>query len=317
MLSRHVRFLWSLHSRGVTILNRQQQSNQTEGYIPVTGGKVWYQIAGNGKRVPLLVLHGGPGFPHDYLESLRDLSDERPVIFYDQLGCGKSDRPDDVSLWRIERFVEELGQIRQALGLQHVHLFGHSWGTILAAEYLFTQPTGLQSVIFASPALSMPRWINDGLHYRTKLPKNVQAMLSQHEANATTASPEYQKATQIYDRYYVCRVYPMPEPLVRASQGMNYTIYQTMWGPAECYVPGSLKDYDRTSRLHELTLPTLFTCGRFDEATPETTAWYQSLVPHAEMVVFEQSAHMAHLEESQRYVEVLRDFLRRVETKGE
>lgn len=287
-----------------------------EGYISVHGGKVWYQIVGDGNGVPLLVLHGGPGYPHDYLEPLGSLSDERQVIFYDQLGCGKSDRPDDPSLWQTERFVEELHQVRQALGLWQAHLFGHSWGTILAADYLFTQPTGLQSVIFASPALSMPRWINDGIQYRTKLPKNVQAILKQHEANKTTASQEYQRAIQIYDRYFVCRLYPMPEPLIRASQGMGNTVYQIMWGPAECYVTGNLKDYDRTTHLHEVTLPTLFTCGRFDEASPETTAWYQSLVLNAEMVVFEQSAHMAHLEESQKYIEVVKDFLHRVEAKA-
>lgn len=287
-----------------------------EGYISVPGGKVWYQIMGDGNGVPLLVLHGGPGYPHDYLEPLGSLSDKRQVIFYDQLGCGKSDRPNDPSLWQTERFVEELWQVRQALGLWQVHLFGHSWGTILAADYLFTQPPGLQSVIFASPALSMPRWINDSIHYRAKLPKNVQAILKQHEANKTTASQQYQKATQIYDRYYVCRLYPIPDSLIRASQGMGHTVYQIMWGPAECYVTGNLKDYDRTAHLHEITLPTLFTCGRFDEASPETTAWYQSLVPNAEMVVFEQSAHMAHLEESQKYIEVVKDFLQRVEAKA-
>src|SRR5262245_51589154 len=103
-----------------------------EGYVPVTGGRVWYQIVGSGAAIPLLVLHGGPGVPHDYLEPLAALADERPVIFYDQLGCGKSERPDDVSLWRIERFAEEVGQVRQALGLSQVHLLGHSIGTMVA-----------------------------------------------------------------------------------------------------------------------------------------------------------------------------------------
>jgi len=289
---------------------------QQEGYVSVTGGKVWYQITGDGKGVPLLVLHGGPGCPHDYLEPLRYLSDERQVIFYDQLGCGKSDRPDDPSLWQTERFVEELRQVRQALGLQQVHLFGHSWGTILAADYIFTQPTGLQSVIFASPALSMPRWINDGVEYRKKLPRNVQDVLKLHEVNGTTASQGYQKAAQIYDRYYVCRMYPMPEPLIRASQGMGHNVYQTMWGPTEGYVTGNLRNYDQTSHLDEISIPTLFTCGRFDEASPEATAWYQSFVPNAEIVVFEQSAHMAHLEECQKYIEVIKDFLHRIEARS-
>jgi proline-specific peptidase len=107
-----------------------------EGYIPVSAGRVWYQVIGAGDAIPLLVLHGGPGVPHDYLEPLADLADERPVVFYDQLGCGKSDWPDDVSLWCLERLVEEVGQVRQALGLTQIHLLAHSAGTMLALDYL-------------------------------------------------------------------------------------------------------------------------------------------------------------------------------------
>src|SRR6185369_3105488 len=130
-----------------------------EGYVQVEGGRVWYRIVGSGTATPLLVLHGGPGMPSFYLKPLAALADERPVVFYDQLGAGHSERPNDAKLWRTERFIDELVRVRQALGLREIHLYGHSWGSMLATDYLLTHPTGIKSVIFAGPALSIPRWL--------------------------------------------------------------------------------------------------------------------------------------------------------------
>ena len=132
-----------------------------EGYIPVTGGRVWYRIVGTRPGIPLLTLHGGPGANSDYLQPLAALADERPVIFYDQLGSGKSDHPDDPALWVLDRFVEELAQVRTGLGFTQVHLFGHSWGTMLATEYALTQPSGLVSLILSGPVLSAPCYVQD------------------------------------------------------------------------------------------------------------------------------------------------------------
>lgn len=129
-----------------------------EGFVSVTGGKVFYKKVGNGNETPLLVLHGGPGSTSIPLQSLDVLAKDRPVIFYDQLGSGHSDRPEDSGLWHLERFVEELGQLRKELGLTEVHILGHSWGTTLLASYLLTNPTGVKSAIFSSPCLSAPRW---------------------------------------------------------------------------------------------------------------------------------------------------------------
>ncbi|MEO7651905.1 MAG: alpha/beta fold hydrolase, partial [Bryobacteraceae bacterium] len=141
-----------------------------EGMLPVEGGKIWYQIASAGAGIPLLTLHGGPGYPHDYLEMLAALGDQRPVIFYDQLGCGKSDRPADPSLWCAQRFVRELAQLREALGLERFHLLGHSWGSMLAVDYLLAGGTGVERLILASPALSIPRWMEDADRLRRLLP---------------------------------------------------------------------------------------------------------------------------------------------------
>lgn len=286
-----------------------------EGLIAVTGGKVWYRVVGTGRATPLLLLHGGPGFTSHYLERLRLLSDERPVVFYDQLGAGRSERPADVGLWRAERFVEELAQLREALGLSTVHLLGHSWGTQLAVDYLLTKPNGVRSVVLSSPALSIPRWIQDADRLRKTLPAEMQETMARHEKAGTTGSEEYQAVTMAYYKRYVCRLDPWPKDVEDSFAGFNPAVYGTMWGPSEFHATGNLRSYDRTARLREIRVPVLFTAGRFDEATPETTRSYHELTPGSSLVVFENSSHLAMVEETDRYVDVIRQFIRGVERR--
>lgn len=288
-----------------------------EGYIEVPGGRVWYTRVGTGEQTPLIVLHGGPGNTHAPLKStLHVLGDERPVIFYDQLGSGNSDRPTDASLWKTERFVEELACIRQALGLSQTHILGHSWGTMLAAAYLLdTRPAGVSSVIFSSPCLSAQRWKEDADRLIARLPKEVQQTIARHEERGTTDSDEYQEAMKEYYARYVCRLEPLPEVLAESRRKANKDVYMTMWGPSEFCPTGNLKTFDYTPKLHQLDIPALFLCGRHDEATPEATRYYQSLVPGAEFHVLENSSHMGYLEETAEYVQTVREFLRRADKR--
>ncbi len=284
-----------------------------EGFVDVTGGRAWYRIVGSGTETPALLLHGGPGASSAYFEPLAALSDERPVIFYDQLGGGRSDRPDDPSLWTKERFVEELGQFRQALGLDRVHILGHSWGTMLAVDYYLSGATGIESLVLASPALSAPRWIEDADRLRAELPEEVRLVLDEHEEAGTTDSDAYMEATMEFYRRHLCRSEAAWETLGPIFEDLNMQVYGTMWGPSEFFATGNLGDYDRTDRLGEIAVPTLFTAGRFDEATPETTAWYRGLVPGASLAILEKSAHMTMLEEPEAYVAIIREFLNGVE----
>jgi proline iminopeptidase len=288
------------------------RSRVREGFVRVEGGRVWYRIAGAGGGIPLLTVHGGPGAAHDYLEPLEALGAERPVVFYDQLGCGKSDRPANKALWKTGRFVRELAQVRRALGLSRVHLLGQSWGTMLAVDYMLTRPAGVESLILADPALSIPRWTRDAARYRRKLPSAMQATLARHEKAGDTACLEYQGATLAFYKRHVCRLDPWPEPLHRTLRAFGNEVYNTMWGPSEFVASGSLKNYDRTSCLREIGVPTLLLCGRYDEATPESTAFYARRIRGAAMVVFEKSAHMPHLEETAKYMRVVRGFLNHV-----
>ncbi|PWK15606.1 proline iminopeptidase-family hydrolase [Tumebacillus permanentifrigoris] len=280
-----------------------------EGYVEVTGGKVWYQVIGEGSDLPLLLLHGGPGSTGFGFENLEPLTDERQIVIYDQLGCGYSDRPDDVSLWQLDRFVEELEQVRHALGLKEFHLLGHSWGTMLAASYLQTRPQGVRSVIFSSPCLSALLWAKDQAEHLREFPQEMQETVARCEAEGTTDSEEYQAAIIQYYKRHLCRIDSPPRPEDRQT---NSVVYNTMWGPSEFCATGNLKSYDVTSTLHEIEIPTLFLCGRYDETKPETLAYYQSLVPGSKLHVFEHSAHKAYLEETDEYVRVVREFLRTV-----
>lgn len=288
--------------------------NSHEGYVDVEGGRVWYRIAGSGNETPLILLHGGPGAPSYYLNPLEGVTVDRPVIFYDQLGAGRSDRPTDTSLWTVDRFVRELDDIREALGLDEVHILGHSWGSMLAVDYMLTKPEGVRSLILASPALSVRRWAEDADRLVAQLPEELQRNIEKHEASHTTDDPEYQEATMEYYKRYLSRSDPWSPDLLLAFENFNSDIYGLMWGPSEFTATGTLKDYEREDVLPNLDLPVLFTAGRYDEATPETVEIYQSLVPGSKIAIFENSAHMTMLDEPEAYTDVVREFLNEVDS---
>jgi L-proline amide hydrolase len=299
-----------------------EQFLATEGFIPFRGYRTWYRVVGSGEasgKLPLLALHGGPGVPHDYLEPLEGLaSTGRRVIFYDQLGAGNSDYPHNPSMWAVALFVEELGAVRKALGLDRVHILGQSWGGMLGMEYALTQPIGLASLIVSNSPASMAHWVSEANRLRADLPPEVQQTLLRHEAQGTTDSEEYQEAMLVFYRRHVCRLDDWPECLTRAFEKVNQypEVYNTMNGPSEFHVIGTLKTWDITDRLHEITVPTLLISGRYDEATPAIVETIHRSIPGSEWVLFENSSHLPHVEETERYLQVVDRFLTRVERAG-
>jgi proline-specific peptidase len=290
-----------------------------EGFIPFRDHQIWYRIVGEAEapgRLPLLALHGGPGAAHDYLEPLEAMARTgRRVIFYDQLGCGRSNTPSNPSMWTVQLFVEEVNVVRRALGLERIHLLGQSWGGMLAMEYALTQPSGLESLTIASSPASMIQWVQEANRLREDLPPEVQATLLKHEEAGTTASQEYEDAMMVFYRRHVCRLDPYPDFVNRSFEAIaKYPeVYNTMNGPSEFHVVGTLKQWDIISRLGEIRVPTLVTSGRYDEATPLIAGTVHSGIPGSEWVLFEESSHMAHAEEPERYMQVLDDFLSRAE----
>ena len=299
----------------------RRHMQEQEGFIPVGGGnRVWYHIVGGGavrEQTPLLTLHGGPGVPHDYITDMAALASEsRRIIFYDQLGCGRSDHPNNPSLWTIERSVEEIGIVRRALGLQTVHLWGQSFGGLFALEYALSQPGGLRSLLLASSTSSIPLWVAEANRLREALPPDVQEALLRHEHAGTTDDPEYQQAMMVFYDRHVIRVKPIPEHVQKAMNQVG-EVYYTMNGPSEFHVIGTIKNWDRTDRLGEIHVPTLITSGRYDESTPLQNEVMHKGIAGSEWVLFEQSSHMAHVEERERYLSTVRAFLERVEATPE
>jgi proline iminopeptidase len=288
----------------------------SEGFVDVPGGKVFYRMIGDGPGTPILALHGGPGGTSCRFEALAPMAGERRVVFYDQLGSGRSVAPDDSTLWRLPRFVDEVDAVRRALGLDTIHLLGTSWGGALAAEYvLSTKPSGVRSVILSSPLLSTPDWIADADSLRTTLPADVQAALDKHEAAGTIESAEYKAATDSFYARYVRRL-PVADQPECAGVTSNSAIYEYMWGPTEFSSTGSLRRWSRAEDLARLTQPTLLIAGEFDESRPARLEQYRQRLPDARLVVIPGAAHGVLREKTAEYVAALRAFLREVEGQG-
>ena len=158
-------------------------ADATGGFLSFRGYNVWYETIGDLRRgVPLVWLHGGPGVPgNSYAPLMRQLAPARPSVRYDQLGCGRSDRPNEPSLWQVETFIDELTALRDALGLDQIHLLGHSWGGMLAIEYLLTRPTGVRSLILSSALCSTRFWVEEARRLRDQLPSYVVAAMRRFE----------------------------------------------------------------------------------------------------------------------------------------
>jgi len=287
--------------------------NSKQGFINVPGGPVWYKVSGNGEGLPLLALHGGPGSTSCTYSLLDPLGDQRSIIRYDQLGSGRSGRPDDLSLWRVDRFVEELDVIRKKLKLEKFHLLGHSWGAALAGAYLLEKgTTGVASVIFSSPLLSTPLWIEDANYLRSQLPQSIQDTLNFHEMANTTDSDEYRDATRVfYDRHLTRG--EAKEKAECDGAPWNQVIYEYMWGPTEFHATGNLVDFDLSHRLHTIDIPVLFLTGEFDEARPETISKFHKMIPGSEFIVIGGVAHASLSRAPDNYRRILENFLDKVE----
>jgi proline iminopeptidase len=289
-----------------------------QGFIDVPGGPVWYKVSGNGDGLPLVALHGGPGGTSCGLSRLEPLGNQRPVIRYDQLGTGRSGRPDDMALWQADRFVEALHVIRRELGLERFHLLGHSWGGALAAAYVIEKGTdGVASIILSSPLLSTPAWIDDANYLRSQLPAAVQDTLTRHEAAGTIDSEEYKAASMEFYKRHVFGGERTPSPDSCEGAGGNSLIYNTMWGPTEFRATGNLIDFDLTDRLHEIDIPVLFMAGEFDEARPERLAEFQRLIPGAQLVVIKDAAHASLSRKPKIYRDTIEKFMDWVEGEGD
>lgn len=294
---------------------QQNTLKPKEGFITVKGGKVWYKIVGEGVKTPILLLHGGPGIPSFYLNPLSALGKDRPVIFIDQLGCGRSDKITDTTLMTVENFVDQIKQIKDSLGLKNYYLYGQSWGTMLGTDFYLKYPEGIKAIIFSSPAISIPMWLQDADTLIATLPDSIQNSIRTNELNKTYESPDYQNAIKVYYQHFLARKLPWSSDIDSAFLLMGANVYNFMGGPSEFTMTGTLKNYDRTNRLSEIIVPTLFITGEFDEARPSTVKYYQSLVPGAQFELVENAGHLTMQDDPDKNLKIITDFINSIEKK--
>jgi proline-specific peptidase len=283
---------------------------QAEGTIAVPGGNVWFKRVGGGAGRPLLAIHGGPGLPHNYLLSLERLANEREVIFWDQLGCGNSESPSNTDLWTMERSIAEMDAVVRALDLNRFHIFGNSWGGMMAQQYVLDVASGAASVTISNSTASMPQFSDSVARLKSELDAATQSAIDRHEAAGTTESAEYQAAIRTWNETYLCRVRPWPTELVHAFKNMGAEIFETLFGSSDFHIVGNIRNWDVFGRLAEIALPTLILAGRFDECAPEYMREMHQRIEGSRFELFESSAHMPFIEEPVRFDQVMRNFLR-------
>jgi L-proline amide hydrolase len=239
-------------------------------------------------------------------------------VFYDQLGAGNSavDAEHDPAIWTPELFVDEVDAVRDALGLERVHILGHSWGGMLGMQYASGRPDGLVSLIAESSPPSVPAWMPEVQRLRAELPPEVEATLRAHEEKGTTDDPAYEEAMMVFYRRHLCRADPWPDWLVECFRILdaNPEVYRTMNGPSEFHVIGTIRDWDITGELGRIEAPTLLFCGRYDEVTPAVVEIANLGIPGSELVVMEESSHMSQAEQPEETLALVRDFLVRAES---
>lgn len=279
------------------------------------GYRVWTKRVGHGP-IKILTLHGGPGFTHEYLECLEPYfpKDRFQIILYDQLGSYYSDQPDDPSLWTLERFLEEVEEVRKALELDDFYLYGQSWGAMLSIEYALKYQKHLRGVILSNITASIDSYVLYLDQLRSKLPLSVQKALRFFEEREEMLKPEYEKIMfdEVYTRH-LCRLKEWPEPFLRSFSHMNKQVYMTMQGPNEFVVTGNLKNWNRWKDLPNITVPTLVICGRYDTMNPADNEKMAELIPNATLKICEQGSHGALFDDQESYMSALEAFIDSVE----
>jgi proline iminopeptidase len=284
------------------------------GFVEVDGYKLYYETHGpaQGTEATLLTLHGGPGFTHHQLIPLTELATRKPpvrIILYDQLGCGQSSRARSVEEYVISRAVDEVESVRRKLGLGRVSLLGHSYGGSLALEYALKYQRNLEKLILSSSDASIPETIKAFQRLKAAMPANIRQTLKKYENLGDYDNPEYKKAVEELYKRHVFRGNKYPAELAASLNGFNPDVYWTMWGKHEFVCTGNMRDWDVTSRLNEIQVPTLILVGRHDELPVELSEEMHRRISNSQVVVLEKSSHFGMFEEREKYLQAVYEFL--------
>jgi len=289
--------------------------------IPISTPKgnffVWTKRIGNNPKVKVLLLNGGPGMSHEYFECMENFLPAVGIefIYYDQLGTGFSDNPNDVAFWDLPRYVEEVEQVRKALQLDSSNfvLLGHSWGGILAMEYALKYQANLKGVVISNMMASCPDYGKYAEVLAKQIPTAALAEIRDLAAKKDFNNPRYMELlTPHYYNQHICRI-PWPEPMNRAFGRLNSSLYVTMQGPSEFGISGKLTTWDRKKDLPKLTIPTLTIGGKYDTMDPAHMQWMATQVQHGTYLFCPNGSHMSMYDDQQVYMKGLVSFLKKLE----
>ena len=256
-----------------------------EGYVNVTGGKIWYRVTGQDNNIPVVLVHGGPGSPSYYLNPLMELGKDRQVIMFDQLGCGRSGRITDTGLMSVDACVEQMRTLLNQLGVTEFYLYGHSWGSMLATDYYFKHPGGIKALILASPILSVTAWAADADTLISSLPDSTAAVLKSDLKGLQNDAGKFDAAMSLYIQTFGARKHPLSADFDSTFSQNAQNIMEHLWGTSEFVANGTLKNYNRTNDLHKISIPVLYVIGDNDEVRLNTAKYYQSLTPASNVAV--------------------------------
>jgi proline iminopeptidase len=276
---------------------------------------VWTKKIGDG-AIKMLTLHGGPGLTHEYLECFEGFLPLEGIEFYyyDQLGSGYSDHPKNESLWTIDRFRDEVEQVRVALGLDNFYLYGHSWGGVLGIEYALKYQRHLKALIISNMTASNDSYEKYINKLRQKFPSEIRKILKKYESKCEYDAPEYQEAMHKYFYMkYMCRLMPWPEPFARAVEHTNTYVLDVLHGPNEFVTTGRAKNWDRWNDLQRIKVPTLLMVGRFDTMSVQDVQEMGKLIPNSLVVVCRNGSHLCMYDDQQAYFHGLLGFIKAVE----
>lgn len=288
--------------------------------ISLDGGKykVWTKRIGNNPKIKVLLLHGGPGCTHEYFESMESFLPQEGIEFYyyDQLGSFYSDQPADTSLWNLPRFVEEVEQVRQALGLDkdNFYLLGHSWGGILAIDYALKYQQHLKGLIISNMMSSGPDYDRYAKEVLAKqLPPAVLDSIQMLEAKGDFSNPKYMELLlpHFYNKH-ICRlsISEWPDPMQRGLDHINPVIYVAMQGPSEFGISGKLEKWDRKADLPKIKVPTLIVGATHDTMDPEHMKWMATQFPKGTFLLCPNGSHMSLWDDQEHFFPGLIKFLK-------
>ncbi len=281
--------------------------------------KVWTKRFGNSPRMKLLLLHGGPGATHEYFECFESFLPQEGIefIYYDQLGSAYSDQPKDKDLWTLDRFVDELEQVRKALGLNkdNFYLLGHSWGGILAMEYSMKYQDNLKGLIISNMMSSSPEY---GAYADNVLAKQMDPKVLK-EVRALEAKKDFQNPRYMelllpnYYAQHILRLEDWPDPVNRAFGKINQEVYVLMQGPSEFGISGRLEKWDRKADLKNIAVPTLVIGAKHDTMDPEHMRLMSTFVQNGSYLYCPNGSHMCMYDDQQTYVPGLIKFIKGVD----